>query len=146
MGHNCTDWTTTPPSRKTPLLILRYGESHLYATVPGTFTVSLAIPALVVSLMVVTLQALEELARKKFGLGTSDIEFYSACMNLCNEVPARIDDDVWEHVTPYIGCIMVAQKTGTKHTDGTVCIYTLLVLTFMLSISSNVWWNSDNRR
>jgi len=146
MGHNCTDWTTTPPSRKTPLLILRYGESHLYATVPRTFTVSLTIPALVISLMVVALQALEELARKKFGLETSDIEFYSACMNLCNEVPARIDDDVWEHVTPYIGCIMVAQKTVTGHTNGTVCIDTLSVLTFTLSISSKVWWNSDNRR
>ena len=79
--------------------------------------------------MVVAIQALEELARNKFGLGTSDIEFYSACMNLCNDVPARIDDDIWKHVTPYIGCIIVAQKTGTEHTDGTVCIHTLLVLT-----------------
>ena len=79
--------------------------------------------------MVVILQALEELARKKFGLGSSDIEFYSACMNLCNDVPARIDDNVWEHVTPYIGCITVAQKMGTEHTDGTVCTHTLLVLT-----------------
>ena len=74
--------------------------------------------------MVVILQALEELARKKFGLGSSDIEFYSACMNLCNDVPARIDDNVWEHVTPYIGCITVAQKMGTEHTDGTVCTHT----------------------
>ena len=145
MGHNCTDWTTTPPSRKTPLLILSYGEYHLYATVPRTFTVSLTILALVIFFMVVTLQALEELARKKFELGTSDIEFYSACMNLCNDVPARIDDDVWEHVTPYIGCIMVAQKTGTEHTDGTMCTHAICAY-FMFSSSSNVWWNSDNHR
>ena len=76
--------------------------------------------------MVVALQALNELARKKFGLETSDIEFYSGCMNLCNGVQARIDDDVWEHVAPYIGCIqtVVAQKMGTEHTDGTVCTHT----------------------
>ena len=49
MGHNCTDWTTTPPSRKTPLLILSYGECLVYATVPRTFTVSLMVPALVIS-------------------------------------------------------------------------------------------------
>ena len=60
------------------------------------------------------LQALEELARKKFGLGTSDVEFYSECMNLCNEVPVRIDRDVWEHAAPYIGCIMVVHSTGAR--------------------------------
>lgn len=66
--------------------------------------------ALVIPLTGGALQALEELARKKFGLGTSDIEFYSACMNLCNEVPARIDRDVWEHAAPYIGSIMVVVR------------------------------------
>lgn len=68
-----------------------------------------------------TFRALEELARKKFGLGTSDVEFYSECMNLCNEVPVRIDRDVWEHAAPYIGCIMVvAREPGSVRTDAFV--------------------------
>jgi len=82
--------------------------------------------ALVISLLGDALQALQELARKKFGLGNSDIEFYSACMNLCNEVPARIDRDVWEQAAPYIGCIMVVARN--PDTNGTVCVNTPLVL------------------
>ncbi|KAL4081191.1 carbohydrate-binding-like protein [Scleroderma citrinum] len=55
---------------------------------------------------------LEELTKKKFGLEPTDIEFYSSCMNLCEDLPARIDSDVWEHVMPYIGCITVTQKSA----------------------------------
>jgi len=39
MSHNCIDWTTVPPTRKSLLLILSYGNCHLYATVPKTFSV-----------------------------------------------------------------------------------------------------------
>ena len=49
MGHNCTDWKTTPLGRKTPLLILSHGEYHVYATVPKTFSVGLMILAPVIS-------------------------------------------------------------------------------------------------
>lgn len=42
-------------------------------------------------------------------------------MNLCNEVPVRIDRDVWEHAAPYIGCIMVvAREPGSVRTDAFV--------------------------
>ncbi|KAL4081176.1 hypothetical protein J3A83DRAFT_4367610 [Scleroderma citrinum] len=92
MLHNCTDWSTVPPTRKTPLLILSYDDCRLYATVPKSF------------------HDLKRLVWKKFGLEPTEIEFYSSCMNLCDGLLARIDDDIWEHIAPYIGCITVTRK------------------------------------
>ncbi|KIJ06381.1 hypothetical protein PAXINDRAFT_103389 [Paxillus involutus ATCC 200175] len=92
MAHSCVDWTTTPPTRKTPLLILSWGSDSVYTVVPAEF------------------KTLEEVAREEFGFGNVEIEFSSSCINLCNGIPARISESVWEHITPYIGCISVAVR------------------------------------
>ncbi|KAF9222430.1 hypothetical protein BS17DRAFT_818738 [Gyrodon lividus] len=64
----------------------------------------------VVVVVVVEGKTLEEVARKEFGLGNVEIEFSSSCVNLCNGIPARISESVWEHTRPYIGCISVAVR------------------------------------
>ncbi|KAF8845939.1 hypothetical protein BDN67DRAFT_960583 [Paxillus ammoniavirescens] len=92
MAHSCVDWTTTPPTRKTPLLILSWGSDSVYTIVPAEF------------------KTLEEVAREEFGFGNVEIEFSSSCVNLCNGIPARISESVWEHMSPYIGCISVAVR------------------------------------
>ncbi|KAF9235262.1 hypothetical protein BU15DRAFT_78180 [Melanogaster broomeanus] len=92
MAHHCVDWTSSPPTRKTPLLILNWGNDHVYTTVPKE------------------LRSLEGVVRKEFGLGNVELEFSSSCVNLCNGVPARISESVWEHIRPYIGCVSVAVR------------------------------------
>ncbi|KAH0829040.1 hypothetical protein J3R83DRAFT_2495 [Lanmaoa asiatica] len=88
MSHNCVDWTANPPTRKTPLLILAHGDDHVYTVVPKE------------------LKTLEEVARKEFNLGDVEIKFSSSCLNLCNELPARITESAWEHISPYIGDLL----------------------------------------
>ncbi|KIK97639.1 hypothetical protein PAXRUDRAFT_824749 [Paxillus rubicundulus Ve08.2h10] len=92
MAHSCVDWTTTHPTRKTPLLILSWGSDSVYTIVPAEF------------------KTLEKVAREEFGFGNVEIEFSSSCVNLCNGIPARISASVWEHISPYIGCISVAVR------------------------------------
>ncbi|KAH7883333.1 hypothetical protein F5I97DRAFT_1904215 [Phlebopus sp. FC_14] len=89
MAHRCVDWTVSPPTRKTPLVVLSYGDTHVYATVPEE------------------LEALGDVARTEFGLGDVKLEFYSSCVNLCSDAPARIGPPVWEHIRPFVGCISV---------------------------------------
>ncbi|KIJ59672.1 hypothetical protein HYDPIDRAFT_118303 [Hydnomerulius pinastri MD-312] len=96
MVHNCMDWTLTPPLRKSPLLVLSWGDVHVYTKIPEQF------------------EALVAFARKKFDLETSELEFYSSCVNFCSEVPADVTQDVWEHIAPYIGCITVVEKTPPR--------------------------------
>ena len=40
MAHNCVDWSTRPPTRKTPLLVLSRGDVHVYTLVPHELKVS----------------------------------------------------------------------------------------------------------
>ncbi|KIJ66100.1 hypothetical protein HYDPIDRAFT_27293 [Hydnomerulius pinastri MD-312] len=99
MGHNCVDWTAGSPARKLPVLVLSWGDDHVYATVPKDF------------------KALAEVARKEFSLGNCELEFYSSCINLCSDTPARISENAWEHISPYIGCVSVAVRglfTGSQ--------------------------------
>ncbi|KIJ60247.1 hypothetical protein HYDPIDRAFT_43488 [Hydnomerulius pinastri MD-312] len=92
MVHNCMDWTLTPPMRKSPVLVLSWGDVHVYTKIPEQF------------------EALVAFARKKFNLERSELEFYSSCVNFCSEVLAEVTQDVWEHIAPYIGCITVVEK------------------------------------
>ncbi|KAI9568922.1 hypothetical protein HD554DRAFT_2314003 [Boletus coccyginus] len=95
MIHDCTDWTTTPPTRKTPLLILTRGDERVYTSVPKEF------------------KTLEQVARREFDLGDVGIHFSSSCVNLCDGLPARITENAWEHISPYIGCATV-QVSGPR--------------------------------
>ncbi|KAF8132047.1 hypothetical protein EV363DRAFT_1329710 [Boletus edulis] len=89
MAHNCIDWTTTPPARKVPFLVLSYGDDRVYTSVPKE------------------LKTLEDIARKEFNLGDADIKISSSCMNLCGGLPARITESAWEHMSPYVGCATI---------------------------------------
>ncbi|KIJ59655.1 hypothetical protein HYDPIDRAFT_43904 [Hydnomerulius pinastri MD-312] len=93
MVHNCVDWAINTPRRKLPLLLLSWGDAHVYTLVPEQF------------------EALVALAKKKFGLETSELEFYSSCINFCSDALAEVSQDVWELVAPYIGCITVIEKS-----------------------------------
>ncbi|KAG8220461.1 hypothetical protein J3R82DRAFT_3156 [Butyriboletus roseoflavus] len=89
MAHNCVDWTTNPPTRKMPLLILTHGDDHVYTVVPTEF------------------RTLEQVARREFDLGGVEIMFSSSCLNLCDGLAARITESAWEHMSRYIGCATV---------------------------------------
>ena len=41
MPHDCINWTTDPPTRKTPFLILSRGDDHVYTIVPKDLKASL---------------------------------------------------------------------------------------------------------
>ncbi|KAG9312251.1 hypothetical protein JVU11DRAFT_7553 [Chiua virens] len=71
MAHNCLDWSSNPPTRKIPLLVLTRGNDQVYTPVPQEFEASRH-------------PVLEQVARKEFHLGDAKIFFSSSCVNLCN--------------------------------------------------------------
>lgn len=98
-AHQCVDWSRSPPARKLDVLVLSYGDTHVYAVVPKLF------------------KDLDRLAREEFNLGDARLEFYSSCIKLCNvDIPARIGEHVWEYISSLIGCLLVVARTPTvKH-------------------------------
>ncbi|KAH7885638.1 armadillo-type protein [Phlebopus sp. FC_14] len=93
MVHGCVNWTADVPARKTQLMVLSFGNAHIYAKVPSLF------------------EDLETLARTKFGLDRANLGFYTSCINFCSDSLAEITSDVWEYAAPFVGCITIVEKT-----------------------------------